>query len=145
MGGGTFDVSVLNIADGIFEVMSTSGDTHLGGEDIDQRMTQYFAEDFKRKNKIDVMSNKRARRRLQTACERAKRTLSTANSANIEIDSLADGIDLYTSITRAKFEDLNHDIFARTIPPVERALTDAKLKKEKVRASRLFLNDAKSS
>ncbi|KAI4471254.1 heat shock protein 70kda [Holotrichia oblita] len=129
MGGGTFDVSVLLIAGGIFEVKSTSGDTHLGGEDIDNRMVQYFAEEFYRKNKIDVMNNKRALRRLQTACERAKRTLSVASQANIEIDSLCEGIDMYATMTRAKFEELNSDIFRRTLEPVEKAVKDAKLSK----------------
>lgn len=132
MGGGTFDVSILLIADGIFEVKSTSGDTHLGGEDIDNRMVQHFIEEFKRKNKIDISSNKRALRRLKTACERAKRTLSSTTQANIEIDSLSDGIDLYTSMNRAKFEELNSDIFRRTIEPVEKAIRDAKINRSKV-------------
>lgn len=132
MGGGTFDVSILLIAGGIFEVRSTAGDTHLGGEDIDGRMVQYFKEEFKRKFKTDISNNKRALRRLQTACERTKRTLSSATQANIEIDSLADGIDFYSSITRAKFEELNSDIFNRTLEPVEKALRDAKIGKSKV-------------
>nr|CAI5842674.1 unnamed protein product [Callosobruchus analis] len=132
MGGGTFDVSILLIAGGIFEVKATSGDTHLGGEDIDTRMTQYFVEEFKRKNKIDIKENKRALRRLQTACERAKRTLSSATQASIEIDSLAEGIDLYTGITRATFEDLNNDIFTRTIEPVDKAVKDARLTKNQI-------------
>lgn len=126
-------MSVLLIAGGIFEVKSTSGDTHLGGEDIDNRLVQYFAEEFYRKNKVDIMNNKRALRRLQTACERAKRTLSVATQANIEIDSLCEGIDMYASITRAKFEELNSDIFRRTLDPVEKALKDAKLQKGTVR------------
>lgn len=126
-------MSVLLIAGGIFEVKSTSGDTHLGGEDIDNRMVQYFAEEFQRKNKIDVMNNKRALRRLQTACERAKRTLSVASQANIEIDSLCEGIDMYATMTRAKFEELNSDIFRRTLEPVEKAVKDAKLTKAMVR------------
>lgn len=126
-------MSVLLIAGGIFEVKSTSGDTHLGGEDIDNRMVQYFAEEFQRKNKIDVMNNKRALRRLQTACERAKRTLSVASQANIEIDSLCEGIDMYAAMTRAKFEELNSDIFRRTLEPVEKAVKDAKLTKAMVR------------
>lgn len=132
MGGGTFDVSILNIAGGIFEVKSTAGDTHLGGEDIDNRLVQHFSEEFKRKNHVDIMSNKRALRRLQTACERAKRTLSSANQTSIEIDSLADSIDFYANISRAKFEELNSDIFRRTLPPVEKALHDAKISKDKV-------------
>ncbi|XP_022916643.1 heat shock 70 kDa protein 1-like [Onthophagus taurus] len=132
MGGGTFDVSILLIAGGIFEVKSTSGDTHLGGEDIDNRLVQYFADEFNRKNHIDVIKNKRALRRLQTACERAKRTLSVATQANIEIDSLADGVDFYASISRAKFEELNSDIFRRTLEPVEKAIRDAKLTKRDI-------------
>lgn len=132
MGGGTFDVSILLISGGIFEVKATAGDTHLGGEDIDNRLVQYFTDEFKRKFKIDISNNKRALRRLQTACERAKRTLSSATQASIEIDSLADGIDFYTGISRAKFEELNTDIFSRTLIPVEKALADAKISKRKV-------------
>jgi heat shock protein 1/8 len=140
MGGGTFDVSILNMAEGIFEVKATAGDTHLGGEDIDYRMVQHLAEEFKRKNKVDIMNNKRALRRLQTACERAKRTLSSATQASVEIDSLANNIDLYTSITRAKFEELNGDLFRRTLEPVEKALRDARMNKSKVRIRKSALN-----
>ncbi|XP_014274983.1 heat shock-related 70 kDa protein 2 [Halyomorpha halys] len=132
LGGGTFDVSVLTIDDGVFEVKSTAGDTHLGGEDFDNRMVQFFIEDFRRKYKKDIGENKRAIRRLLTACERAKRTLSAATQANIEIDSLMDGTDLFTSITRAKFEELNSDLFRATIAPVEKALRDSKIPKEKI-------------
>jgi L1 cell adhesion molecule like protein len=129
LGGGTFDVSVLTIEDGIFEVKSTSGDTHLGGEDFDQRMVNHFIQEFKRKHKKDIADNKRAVRRLRTACERAKRTLSTATQANIEIDSLHEGVDFYTSITRARFEELCADLFRGTLEPVEKALRDSKLDK----------------
>jgi L1 cell adhesion molecule like protein len=129
LGGGTFDVSILTIEDGIFEVKATSGDTHLGGEDFDQRMVNHFIQEFKRKHKKDIADNKRAVRRLRTACERAKRTLSTATQANIEIDSLHEGIDFYTSITRARFEELNADLFRGTLEPVEKALRDSKLDK----------------
>merc|ERR1712154_494259 len=111
LGGGTFDVSILTIEDGIFEVKSTNGDTHLGGEDFDNRMVNHFIGEFKRKHKKDISDNKRAVRRLRTACERAKRTLSSSTQANIEIDSLFEGIDFYTSITRARFEELNADLF----------------------------------
>lgn len=128
-------MSILIIADGIFEVRSTAGDTHLGGEDIDIRLTQHFSEEFKRKHRIDLTGNKRALRRLKTACERCKRILSSATSAGIEIDSLADGIDMNSSITRAKFDDLNSDIFRRTLEPVERAMRDAKIGKDKVSAA----------
>ena len=99
-GGGTFDVSILTIEDGIFEVKATAGDTHLGGEDFDNRMVDHFIKEFQRKHKKDMTGNKRAVRRLRTACERAKRTLSASAQANIEIDSLFEGIDFYTSITR---------------------------------------------
>ena len=111
LGGGTFDVSILTIEDGIFEVKSTAGDTHLGGEDFDNRLVDHFVNEFKRKHKKDIKGNKRAVRRLRTACERAKRTLSASAQANIEIDSLFEGIDFYTSITRARFEELCSDLF----------------------------------
>ncbi|XP_048341722.1 heat shock-related 70 kDa protein 2 [Sphaerodactylus townsendi] len=132
LGGGTFDVSILTIEDGIFEVKSTAGDTHLGGEDFDNRMVSHFVEEFKRKHKRDIAGNKRAVRRLRTACERAKRTLSSSSQASIEIDSLFDGIDFYTSITRARFEELNADLFRGTLEPVEKALRDAKLDKGQI-------------
>jgi len=132
LGGGTFDVSVLSIDDGIFEVKSTAGDTHLGGEDFDNRMVSHFVNEFKRKHKKDLTSNKRALRRLRTACERAKRTLSASTQANIEIDSLFEGVDFYTSITRARFEDLCADLFRGTLDPVEKALRDAKLSKGEI-------------
>merc|ERR1711978_209602 len=132
LGGGTFDVSILSIDGGIFEVKSTAGDTHLGGEDFDNRMVDHFVSEFKRKHKKDISSNKRALRRLRTACERAKRTLSASAQANIEIDSLFDGIDFYTSITRARFEELCSDLFKGTLDPVEKAMRDAKLDKSSI-------------
>jgi len=132
LGGGTFDVSVLTIEDGIFEVKSTNGDTHLGGEDFDNRMVTYFIGEFKRKNKKDISSNKRAVRRLRTACERAKRTLSSSSQASIEIDSLFEGIDFYTTVTRARFEEQNSDLFRGTLEPVEKSLRDAKLGKDQI-------------
>merc|ERR1712014_9175 len=132
LGGGTFDVSILAIDDGIFEVKSTAGDTHLGGEDFDNRMVDHFVNEFKRKHKKDIKGNKRALRRLRTACERAKRTLSASAQANIEIDSLFEGIDFYTSITRARFEELCSDLFKGTLEPVEKALRDAKLDKASI-------------
>jgi heat shock protein 1/8 len=132
LGGGTFDVSILTIEDGIFEVKSTAGDTHLGGEDFDNRMVDHFIKEFQRKHKKDMAANKRAVRRLRTACERAKRTLSASAQANIEIDSLYEGIDFYTSITRARFEELCADLFRGTLEPVEKALRDAKLDKSAV-------------
>merc|ERR1711993_126638 len=132
LGGGTFDVSILSIEGGIFEVKSTAGDTHLGGEDFDNRMVDHFVSEFKRKHKKDIKGNKRALRRLRTACERAKRTLSASAQANIEIDSLFEGIDFYTSITRARFEELCSDLFKGTLEPVEKAMRDAKLDKSSI-------------
>jgi len=129
LGGGTFDVSILSIDDGIFEVKATAGDTHLGGEDFDNRLVDHFVQEFKRKYKKDLTTNKRSLRRLRTACERAKRTLSSSAQAGIEIDSLYDGLDFYTSITRARFEELCTDIFRGTLEPVEKAIRDAKLDK----------------
>jgi len=132
LGGGTFDVSILSIEDGIFEVKSTAGDTHLGGEDFDNRIVDHFVKEFKRKHKKDITVNKRALRRLRTACERAKRTLSASAQANIEIDSLYEGIDFYSSITRARFEELCADLFRGTLDPVEKALRDAKMDKSAI-------------
>nr|CAI5819766.1 unnamed protein product [Callosobruchus analis] len=130
LGGGTFDVSILAIDEGsLFEVKSTAGDTHLGGEDFDNRLVNHFVEDFKRKHKKDLSNNTRALRRLRTACERAKRTLSSSTEASIEIDALHDGIDFYSKITRARFEELCMDLFRGTLQPVEKALGDAKLDK----------------
>ncbi|WOO78728.1 Heat shock protein HSS1 [Vanrija pseudolonga] len=132
LGGGTFDVSLLTIEEGIFEVKATAGDTHLGGEDFDNRLVNHFVQEFKRKNKKDLSSNARALRRLRTACERAKRTLSSAAQTSIEIDSLFDGIDFYTSITRARFEELCQDLFRSTMEPVEKVLRDSKIDKANV-------------
>eukprot|EP01112_Ceratiomyxa_fruticulosa_P007966 TRINITY_DN2070_c0_g2_i3.p1 TRINITY_DN2070_c0_g2~~TRINITY_DN2070_c0_g2_i3.p1 ORF type:complete len:656 (-),score=181.90 TRINITY_DN2070_c0_g2_i3:104-2071(-) len=132
LGGGTFDVSLLTIEDGVFEVKATAGDTHLGGEDFDNRMVNHFVEEFKRKHKKDLMTNQRAVRRLRTACERAKRTLSSSAQASIEIDSLFDGIDFYTSISRARFEELNADLFRGCLDPVEKVLRDSKLDKRSI-------------
>ncbi|XP_062904108.1 heat shock 70 kDa protein 1-like isoform X1 [Mobula hypostoma] len=132
LGGGTFDVSILITDEGIFDVQSTAGDTHLGGEDFDNRMVNHFIEEFKRRYKKDISQNKRAVRRLRTACERAKRTLSSGTQASIEIDSLFEGVDFYTSITRARFEELNSDLFRGTLEPVEKALRDAKLDKSQI-------------
>jgi len=132
LGGGTFDVSLLTIEEGIFEVKATAGDTHLGGEDFDNRMVDHFVQEFKRKHKKDISGNARAVRRLRTACERAKRTLSSATQASIEIDSLFDGIDFYSSITRARFEELNADLFRNCIGPVEKVMGDAKMDKNMI-------------
>jgi len=132
LGGGTFDVSILSIDEGIFEVKSTAGDTHLGGEDFDNRLVDHFMKEFNRKHKKDMSQNKRALRRLRTACERAKRTLSASAQASIEIDSLFEGIDFYTSISRARFEELCADLFRGTLEPVEKALRDAKMDKSSI-------------
>merc|ERR1711994_1236822 len=132
LGGGTIDVSILNIDDGVFEVKSTAGDTHLGGEDFDNRMVEHFVKEFERKHKKDISGSKRAVRRLRTACERAKRTLSSSTQAAIEIDSLFEGVDFYTSITRARFEELCSDLFKGTLEPVEKAMRDAKLDKSSI-------------
>ena len=132
LGGGTFDVSLLTIDDGIFEVKATAGDTHLGGEDFDAVLMKYFMDEFKRKNKIDISDNKRALRRLKTACERAKRTLSTSNTASIELESLADGVDFFTSITKARFESLCLGLFNKCIQPVTKVLQDSSISKNDV-------------
>merc|ERR1711967_70443 len=132
LGGGTFDVSLLTIEEGIFEVKATAGDTHLGGEDFDTRLSNHFAAEFKRKHKKDISGNARALRRLRTACERAKRTLSSTAQTSIEIDSLFEGIDFYTSITRARFEELNMDLFRKCMEPVENVLQAAKMDKSMI-------------
>ncbi|VAH08115.1 unnamed protein product [Triticum turgidum subsp. durum] len=132
LGGGTFDVSLLTIEEGIFEVKATAGDTHLGGEDFDNRMVNHFVQEFKRKHKKDITGNPRALRRLRTACERAKRTLSSTAQTTIEIDSLYEGVDFYTTITRARFEELNMDLFRKCMEPVEKCLRDAKMDKSTV-------------
>jgi L1 cell adhesion molecule like protein len=132
LGGGTFDVSLLTIEEGIFEVKATAGDTHLGGEDFDNRLVEYFTTEFKRKFRKDMTENQRALRRLRTACERAKRTLSSSTQAHIEIDSLFEGTDFNSVITRARFEDLNMDYFRKCMEPVEKVLRDSKLSKSQV-------------
>ncbi|XP_070567813.1 heat shock 70 kDa protein 1B-like [Ptychodera flava] len=132
LGGGTFDVSVLTIDEGIFEVKSTAGDTHLGGEDFDQRLVNHLMQEFKRKYKKDIGGSPRALRRLRTAAERAKRTLSNSTQAAIEVDSLYDGVDFYTSVTRARFEELCSDLFRKTLEPVEKAISDAKMSKAQI-------------
>jgi len=132
LGGGTFDVSLLTIDDGIFEVRATAGDTHLGGEDFDNRLVNHFVDEFKRKHKQDLTGNKRGLRRLRTACERAKRALTSATQTTIEIDALHEGVDFYTTITRARFEELCADLFRSTLDPVERVLRDSKMDKSSV-------------
>jgi heat shock protein 1/8 len=132
LGGGTFDVSLLSIDDGVFEVRATSGDTHLGGEDFDTRLVDHFCKEFKRKNTVDITKSERSLRRLRTACENAKRVLSTSTKANIEIDALYDGIDFNSVITRARFEDLCSDYFRKTLVPVESVLQESGISKSQV-------------
>lgn len=132
LGGGTFDVSLLTIEDGVFEVRATGGDVHLGGEDFDNRMVKYFIDEFKKKHNKDISSSDRSLRRLRTACERVKRTLSAQLSAEIEIDALYEGIDFTSTISRARFEDLCIDYFNATMKPVENVLKDAKMSKNDV-------------
>jgi len=125
-------VSILAMEDGVFEVKATAGDTHLGGEDFDNKLVDHFVKEFKRKHRKDITSNKRSIRRLHTACETAKRTLSAGSQASVELDALFEGIDFYTSITRAKFEDLCDTLFKSTMLPVEKCLRDAKLDKSQI-------------
>ncbi|KAF8064803.1 hypothetical protein N665_1166s0016 [Sinapis alba] len=132
LGGGTFDVSLLTIEEGVFEVKATAGDTHLGGEDFDNRLVNHFVAEFKRKHKKDISGNARALRRLRTACERAKRTLSSTAQTTIEIDSLHEGVDFYATVSRARFEEMNMDLFRKCMDPVEKVLRDAKLDKSTV-------------
>jgi L1 cell adhesion molecule like protein len=133
MGGGTFDVSLLTIEDGIFEVKATAGDTHLGGEDFDNRIVDFCMQDFKRKNRGKTLDgNQRALRRLRTQCERAKRTLSSSTQATIEIDSLFDGIDFSCTLSRARFEELNMDYFRSSMGPVEKCMRDSGIDKRNV-------------
>src|SRR5579875_1338488 len=132
LGGGTFDVSLLTLDDGIFEVKATNGNNFLGGEDFDKRLVDYFANEFKKKYKKDIFEDKRAMGRLKTQVERVKRTLSSQHQASLEIDSLYDGIDFYTSITRAKFEELCLDLFKQCFEPIENVLRDAKLDKKSI-------------
>tara|TARA_B100001173_G_scaffold133407_1_gene115901 strand:+ start:10853 stop:12787 length:1935 start_codon:yes stop_codon:yes gene_type:complete len=132
LGGGTFDVTLLSIEDGVFEVKATAGDTRLGGEDFDTRLVQHFSQDFKRKHKKDLSENKRSVRRLRTACENLKKTLSASTQATIEIDSLFEGIDYTSNITRARFEELCGDLFRKTFEPVEKVIKDSKISKSNI-------------
>ena len=131
-GGGTHDVTLLSIDDGVFEVKATAGDGHLGGEDFDQRLVDYCCIEYQKKYKEDISKNMKARRRLQNACERAKRSLSTAMTTNIEIDSLHNGNDFNTVVSRAKFEQLCEDLFRKTMTPVEQVMKDSKMSKDQV-------------
>jgi len=132
LGGGTFDVTLLTIEGGVFEVKATAGDTRLGREDFDTRLVQHFVQDFKRKHKKDLSENKRSLRRLRTASENLKKTLSSSTQATIEIDSLFEGIDYSSSITRARFEELCGDLFRQTFEPVEKVIKDSKISKSNI-------------
>lgn len=132
VGGGTLDVTLLTLDDGIFEVKATSGDTHLGGEDFDANMVQYFADEFKRKNKQDIRESKKSMAKLKKECERLKRSLSSATQAHLEIDSLYDGIDFNSTMTRAKFEQLNMALFQKCLKSVEQVLMDSKISKSQI-------------
>jgi L1 cell adhesion molecule like protein len=132
LGGGTFDVSLLTLDDGVFEVRATAGNGHLGGEDFDNLVVDWAADEFKKKTKLDIKSNARAMRRLRTACERAKRVLSSSTQSSIEVDSLMDGMDLNVAITRAKFESLCDSLFRKCMGPVEQVMRDAKMSKDQV-------------
>ena len=132
LGGGTFDVSILNIDDGMFEVKATAGDTHLGGEDFDNILLKHFIQEFKRKHKHDISENKRSVRRLKTACERLKRTLSSVTNATLELDSLYEGIDFNSSLTRARFENMCDSYFRNCLETVNKVLLDAKMDKSEI-------------
>jgi heat shock protein 5 len=132
LGGGTFDVSLLTIDNGVFEVLATSGDTHLGGEDFDQRVTEHFVKSFKKKNNVDIKSDVRALQKLKSEVEKAKRDLSSVQSVKIYIEGLIDGLDFEENLTRAKFEELCNDLFKNTLKPVETVLEDSGLKKSEV-------------
>ena len=132
LGGGTFDVSLLSLEEGLFEVKATNGNTHLGGEDFDNRLVEYCAGEFRRKTSIDIKSNAKALRRVRASCEKAKRALSAATQATVDIDALMDGEDLNVVITRSKFEDLCMDLFKKCMPPLENVLKDAKMSKSQI-------------
>jgi len=132
LGGGTFDVSLVTIKDKVFQVKATAGNTHLGGEDFDNSLVNYFVKEFKRKKKVDISGNPRALRRLRTMCERAKRTLSYSVDTTIEVDAIFDGIDFFSSINRTKFEEINMDLFNECMETVESCLTDSKIDKSSV-------------
>ena len=133
LGGGTFDVSLLNITGGVFAVKATAGDTHLGGEDFDNNLLEHFKNEFTRKTKLDISEDARALRRLRSACERAKRTLSSVTQTTVEVDSLFQGEDFSSTITRARFEEINAALFKSTLEPVEKVLKDSKVAIEKVK------------
>jgi len=132
LGGGTFDVTLLTIDNGVFEVLATNGDTHLGGEDFDQRVMQYFIKMMKKKNDVDISGNNRALQKLRKEVERVKRALSSQHQARVEIENLSDGFDFSETLTRARFEELNNDLFKKTLGPVGKVMADADLEKDEV-------------
>lgn len=132
LGGGTFDVSLLTIDNGVFEVLATAGDTHLGGEDFDQRIINYLAKQYNKKNDVDINKDLKTMGKLKREVEKAKRTLSSQMSTRIEIESFHQGKDFSETLTRAKFEELNMDLFKKTLKPVEQVLKDAKVKKNEI-------------
>merc|ERR1719218_527369 len=132
LGGGTFDVSLLTIDNGVFEVLATAGDTHLGGEDFDQRVTEHFVKSFKKKHNVDIKADVRALQKLKAEVEKAKRDLSSVQSVKVYIEGLIEGIDFEETLTRAKFEELCNDLFKNTLKPVETVLEDSGLKKSEV-------------
>lgn len=132
LGGGTFDVTLLTIDNGVFEVLATNGDTHLGGEDFDQRIMKYFMKMFRKKHKLDIGQDKRALQKLRRESERVKRALSTQTQARAEIEALMNGVDFSETLTRARFEELNLDLFKKTLSPVQKVLADAGLQKKEV-------------
>lgn len=132
LGGGTFDVSLLSIDKGVFEVLSTAGDTHLGGEDFDQRVINHFVKQYNKKNNVDITKDLKSMGKLKREVEKAKRTLSSQKTTRIEIEAFHEGNDFSETLTRAKFEELNMDLFKKTLKPVEQVLKDAKVKKSEV-------------
>lgn len=132
LGGGTFDVSLLTIDNGVFEVIATSGDTHLGGEDFDQRLTEHFVKIFQKKNNLDLKKDPRAFQKLKSELEKAKRDLSSVHQVKITIEGIMNGIDFEETITRAKFEELCADLFKNTLKPVQQVLDDASMKKSEI-------------
>ncbi len=132
LGGGTFDVSLLSIDDGVFEVLATAGDTHLGGEDFDQRVITYLAKQYNKKNNVDITKDLKTMGKLKREVEKAKRTLSSQMSTRIEIEAFHEGKDFSETLTRAKFEEINIDLFKKTLKPVEQVLKDAKVKKSEI-------------
>merc|ERR1712157_511150 len=132
LGGGTFDVSLLAIDNGVFEVVATNGDTHLGGEDFDQRVMQHFVKIFQKKNSKDMSKDKRALQKLRREVEKAKRALSSTHQARVEIEALFDGVDFSETLTRARFEELNNDLFKNTLSPVKQVLEDSGMQKNQI-------------